>query len=136
MAFKIVGPISQQQTIAADKQIREIGRLRRVYGQGRWRIGTRHMESAARNSRSNASLVSDSTSRNAGHLFALCVDNRKYPASLERCKVYRVIKDSSATRHRLLRIIDESGQSYLYPESCFVTGILPKRARKAFAPAS
>ncbi len=51
----------------------------------------------------------------------VCVKNRGFPASLELRKVYRAISDPAAESHRLLRVVDESGQSYLFPESYFVT---------------
>ena len=51
----------------------------------------------------------------------VCVKNRGFAASLELRKVYRAIPDPAAESHRLLRVVDESGQSYLFPESYFVT---------------
>jgi len=50
----------------------------------------------------------------------LCVRNENYPASLELRKVYRVLADERACERRLLRVIDESGEDYLYPEEYFV----------------
>ncbi|MBI3661011.1 hypothetical protein HY230_11165 [Candidatus Acetothermia bacterium] len=52
--------------------------------------------------------------------FAICVDNSEYPASLELHKVYRVLADKEAERHGDLRIVDESGEDYLYPAAYFV----------------
>jgi hypothetical protein len=51
----------------------------------------------------------------------VCVKNRGFAASLELRKVYRAISDPAAESHRLLRVVDESGESYLFPESYFVT---------------
>lgn len=51
--------------------------------------------------------------------FVLCLDPGEYPASLERWKVYGVLPDAAAARHRQLRVIDESGEDYLYPKSLF-----------------
>lgn len=51
--------------------------------------------------------------------FAICVDNREYPASLERGKVYRVLSDSFAQQHRLIRVVDESGEDYLFSQKYF-----------------
>jgi len=48
-----------------------------------------------------------------------CVDNRGYPAGLELGGVYRVLADERASERGLLRVIDESGEDYLYPEECF-----------------
>ena len=50
---------------------------------------------------------------------AICVDNVGYEASLELRKVYRVIPDSGAQRKKLVRIVDESGEDYLYPKDFF-----------------
>jgi hypothetical protein len=63
-------------------------------------------------------------------LFAICVNNSEYPASLELHKVYRVLPDREAEREGDLRIIDESGEDYLYPATYFVLVELPQdRAR-------
>jgi hypothetical protein len=62
--------------------------------------------------------------------FAICVNNDEYPASLELHKVYRVLPDKDAERDGDLRVIDESGEDYLYPTEYFVLVELPaKRAR-------
>jgi hypothetical protein len=53
--------------------------------------------------------------------FAVCVDNSEYPASLELHKIYRVLPDEDAAADGDLRVIDESGEAYLYPAECFVT---------------
>lgn len=47
--------------------------------------------------------------------FAVCVDSGEYPASLERRKLYEILPDADAARHGQLRVIDESGEDYLYP---------------------
>ncbi|PIP46061.1 MAG: hypothetical protein COX16_10180 [Deltaproteobacteria bacterium CG23_combo_of_CG06-09_8_20_14_all_51_20] len=52
--------------------------------------------------------------------FAICIKNSKYPASLELHKVYRVLPDKDAETDGDLRIIDESGEDYLYPADYFV----------------
>ena len=51
--------------------------------------------------------------------FALCLDNRVYPASLERWKIYRVLPDTDAEGHGQVRVVDESGDDYLYPRDYF-----------------
>ena len=51
----------------------------------------------------------------------VCVKNRGFAASLELRKVYKAIPDPVAGSDRLLRVVDDYGQSYLFPESCFVT---------------
>jgi hypothetical protein len=57
--------------------------------------------------------------------FAICIDNSDYPASLERHKIYRVIDDDEAERDGDLRVIDESGEDYLYPAAYFLRVELP-----------
>ena len=59
----------------------------------------------------------------------MCIDNSEYPASLELHKIYRVIADEAATREGDLRIVDESGEDYLYPAEWFVPVDLPRRVR-------
>ena len=53
------------------------------------------------------------------HKFLLCVDNEGYEASLEIRKLYEQILDKEAERHNQVRIIDESGEDYLYPARFF-----------------
>jgi len=57
--------------------------------------------------------------------FAICIDNSEYPASLELHKIYRVIPDDDAERNGDLRVIDESGEDYLFPSEYFVLVELP-----------
>jgi hypothetical protein len=60
--------------------------------------------------------------------FAICIDNSHYPASLELHKVYRVVPDEDAERDSDLRVIDESGEDYLYPADYFLLVDLPRDA--------
>jgi len=62
--------------------------------------------------------------------FTVCIDN-KDADDLEKGKVYRVLPDRTAKRSRFLRIIDESGEDYLYPESYFAPIELPNEAKRA-----
>ena len=73
---------------------------------------------------------------NTEHRFAICVQNEDYPASLELWKVYRVLPDEKAARHQLVRVVDESGEDYLYSESHFVPIKLPQAAEQALLAAS
>jgi len=61
----------------------------------------------------------------------VCIDNDGYAASLERRKIYIVLRDTDAEKHGLLRIIDESGDDYLYPKKFFRSIALPESVRKA-----
>ena len=63
--------------------------------------------------------------------FAICIRNDDHPASLEKRKIYEVLPDEDATRHRHLRVVDESGEDYLFPEEYFVD--LPKAIEQALA---
>ncbi len=64
--------------------------------------------------------------------YRLCIDNKKYPSSLDFGKIYRVLADEKAARHNMLRVIDESGEDYLYPANFFVPIKLPQIAQDAF----
>ena len=68
--------------------------------------------------------------------FAICVQNEGYPASLELWKVYRVLPDDKAAKHQLIRVVDESGEDYLYDQSWFVPIKLPQAAKEALLAAS
>jgi hypothetical protein len=61
----------------------------------------------------------------------VCVDNEGYTASLEKRKIYVALRDSAAEKHGLLRVIDESGEDYLYPKGYFRVIALPQAVRKA-----
>jgi hypothetical protein len=68
--------------------------------------------------------------------FLLCIKNDGYPASLEIHKVYQRVPDAAAAARHLVRVIDESGEDYLFPEAWFVPIELPRAAADLFAPAS
>ena len=61
----------------------------------------------------------------------MCVDNDGYPASLEKRKIYVSLRDAAAEKHQMLRIIDESGEDYLYPKTFFRTIALPLAIKRA-----
>ena len=58
--------------------------------------------------------------------FAVCVKNDDYRASLELRKLYPVLEDEFAAKHDMIRVVDESGEDYLYPASYFVRVELPQ----------
>jgi hypothetical protein len=64
--------------------------------------------------------------------FLLCVKNDAYQTSLEVRKVYWQISDAAAAARHLVRVVDESGEDYLYPETYFVPIELPQSAVDAF----
>jgi hypothetical protein len=61
--------------------------------------------------------------------FAVCIENSAYPASLELHKIYRVLPDKDAAEEGDLRVVDESGEDYLYPAEWFSAIDLPRRLR-------
>jgi hypothetical protein len=69
--------------------------------------------------------------RSASKHLVVCVDNDGYPASLERRKLYVALPDRVAEKHGLLRVVDESGEDYLYPKSFFRSVALPRSVKKA-----
>jgi uncharacterized Ntn-hydrolase superfamily protein len=63
--------------------------------------------------------------------FVVCVKNRGYTASLELRKLYQALPDDAAAKLRQIRVVDESGEDYLYPENYFVEVRLPQEAERA-----
>jgi hypothetical protein len=62
--------------------------------------------------------------------FMICVDNRGYESSLEKRKLYEVLADRAAEKHHQLRVIDESGEDYLYPDRFFSPVRLPHSTKE------
>ncbi len=63
--------------------------------------------------------------------FAVCINNEGYEVSLELRKIYQILPDAKAAEHHYIRVIDESGEDYLYPEDYFIPVELPKAVEKA-----
>jgi hypothetical protein len=63
--------------------------------------------------------------------FAICINNDEYPASLELHKIYRVLRDKDAEKDIDFRVIDESGEDYLYPAEYFILVELPAKTARA-----
>lgn len=87
---------------------------------------------AKKNSKSNGS----SRKHLSAASFVLCVRNEGYPASLELRKLYVVLEDAVAAKHHLVRVIDESGDDYLFPADYFVALRLPANVKLALSKAS
>ncbi len=68
--------------------------------------------------------------------FVVCINNVDYPASLELHKIYRVLNNEDDTSEGDIRIIDESGEDYLYPSSYFVPIQVPQTVEKSLLRAS
>ena len=65
------------------------------------------------------------------HQFAVCINNAEYPSSLELHKIYRVLPDADAAEDGDFRVVDESGEDYLYPAEYFVLVDLPHAVEKS-----
>jgi len=63
----------------------------------------------------------------------VCLSNRGYGASLEARRIYRAVPDAPARRRGMLRVVDESGESYLYPAERFGSLALPPRLVRALS---
>ena len=74
--------------------------------------------------------------KSSARRFAVCIDNSGYPASLELHKIYLVLSDEDAAKNGDLRVIDESGEDYLYPATRFIVIELPKAVERALLKAS
>jgi hypothetical protein len=72
----------------------------------------------------------------ASHQFVVCINNSGYEVSLEPRKLYQILPDLEAAKHHQVRIIDESGDDYLYPESLFLAVPLPERIAEQVAQAA
>ena len=69
--------------------------------------------------------------KTAAKQLVVCIKNDGYPASLEKRKIYVALRDARADEHGLMRIVDESGDDYLYPKSMFRAIALPQAVKKA-----
>ena len=67
----------------------------------------------------------------ASRRLVICLDNSGYEMSLERRKIYIAIVDAEAARHGRIRVVDESGDDYQYPEERFIEAELPQATRRA-----
>jgi hypothetical protein len=65
--------------------------------------------------------------------FVVCVKSKGYPASLEFGKIYRCLRDRDAEQHLMRRVVDESGEDYLYPRDWFIELQLPPAAKRALS---
>ncbi len=63
--------------------------------------------------------------------FVVCIHNAAYPASLELHKIYRALLDEDAAREGDVRVIDESGEDYLYPADWFIPIEVPREVARS-----
>lgn len=68
--------------------------------------------------------------------FLICVENKGYQVSLEKRKIYVALADAMALKHGQVRVIDESGEDYLYPKSLFLPITVPESLRNAILKAA
>lgn len=68
--------------------------------------------------------------------YVVCIDNSGYPASLELRKIYQRLPDLRAEEDGFVRVVDESGEDYLYPSRFFVSIAVPEAVERVFADAS
>jgi hypothetical protein len=64
------------------------------------------------------------------HKFALCIENKDCN-DLEKRKIYQILLDEESEQEGYLRVIDETGEDYLYPQSYFIIVHLPRKAQEA-----
>ena len=69
--------------------------------------------------------------KSSARQFVVCISNAGYEVSLENRKIYVVVADPEAEKQRMLRVIDESGDDYVYPKDMFRAIDLPEAVRKA-----
>lgn len=102
MCFEIIGELSAVETIAPGSGIRELARLRKFHGRGRWR-------------------------KRKGVARVRLIDGVTVLAELHW---HEATADAQAAKHGQLRVVDESGEDYLYPEEFFLTVELPQSLRR------
>lgn len=92
------------------------------------------MASAKKKSNANGIWTSSGkTNREPRKRFVVCLDNSHYPASLERHKIYLALEDKDAAINGDIRVVDESGEDYLYPADWFLAVELPRKLQVAVA---
>ena len=74
--------------------------------------------------------------KRAAFRLLICVENKAYTVSLEKRKIYVALHDDMAFKHGQVRVIDESGEDYLYPKSLFLPITVPASVRKAILKAA
>ena len=67
------------------------------------------------------------------HNFVICINNHGYEASLEQRKLYEVLPDEQASKHGQLRVLDESGEDYLFPKNMFMNVALNEEIAEKMA---
>jgi hypothetical protein len=130
MHFEIIGEIEEIETIGIGGRLRDIMRLQ----SGNMRKAELHWYEAHGIGRKKMKikrfldLIMARAKEN--HKFALCVENKDCE-DLEKRKIYQILPDDDAEEEGYLRVVDESGEDYLYPQSYFVLISLSREAEEA-----
>src|SRR5437588_3094347 len=156
MYFEIIGEITNVERIAVGSSIREIARLRKQFGAGRWRklkgvaivrlvngrirkveLHWYEAHGIGKKKLKNQTLfgLKIMKRRNSETRFVICIRNEACE-DLELRKVYQVLPDEAASEDGYIRVIDESGEDYLYPQEYFVPIELPQAVEKALLSAA
>ena len=156
MNFEISSEITDVETIAVGSRSRDLARLRRMYGKGRWRklkgvaivrlVNGRirkvephwyETHGIGKKKLKNQTLfgLKIMKRRNSETRFVICIRNEACE-DLELRKVYQVLPDEAASEDGYIRVIDESGEDYLYPQEYFVPIELPQAVEKALLSAA
>src|SRR5262249_1136380 len=99
--------------------------------------GTKLMASARRKSNVNAIWAEAMKPQKKEAIqFAVCINNSEYPASLELHKIYLVLPDEDAAEDGDIRVVDESGEDYLFPADWFVMVTLPEAVERSLLSAA
>jgi hypothetical protein len=69
-------------------------------------------------------------------LYVVCISNRGYQAALVSRRIYQSLPDPEAAKRSLIRVVDETGEDYLYPSKMFVAIDIPQAVEKTFKKAS
>jgi hypothetical protein len=119
--IKLVGDVIDVEVIAVGRPIRELERF-----------ATRRTGRTQRVQGEEASHTM-TTKTGRSKRYVLCLSNRGYNASLVVRRVYEQVPDSEAARRGLLRVVDESGEDYLFPRELFAALELPSAIRQRLA---
>ena len=98
--------------------------------------GMKHMASARKSSSARGSSTRLRKATAPGRQFAVCVNNDGYEASLKRNKIYVVVPDKDAEKDGDLRVVDESGEDYLFSADRFVAIDVPAAVKASLLKAS
>lgn len=149
MYFELLSEVSEVVVIASGRGIRDLARLRRQSGPGRWRKlkgialvrlrggraagrGTLVRGARCREGQDEGEEAARRMSAMRRKQYLLCVRNSGCE-DLELRKLYVKLSDAAAAREGFVRVVDESGEDYLYPAVNFVPVRLPLEAERALA---